>query len=189
MVQTPMPNGQKVSFVFRYVSLDPVLKPGDITPNERDSIIGAGVPLLLVQHCRYPGWIANAVNGTQNGNAAGLDAQAVGYPPGAMLFVDLEGVGDVGGPVDEYITAWAYAVQAYGFKPGLYQGYSCGIAPAVLAQHIEYGGFWSDFGDRQNPVGFVCKQFAQVMHCGMPVDPDKCYADSLGRTLVGMAAA
>lgn len=179
---------QPISFIFRYVSLYAPLRGGDIDPVERDAILACEVPLLLVQHVNYPGWTATAVNGTQHGNAAGQDATQVGYPSGAMLFVDLEGVKNLGGSVDEYITCWAYAVQAYGFVPGLYQGYSCGIDPGVLAQHTEYGGFWSDFGQRTNPIGFMCKQRPQISHCGIGIDPDQCYPDSLNRSLVGMTS-
>ncbi len=189
VLTTPLPNWQAIKFIFRYVSLSQPYYKVDIDAEERDAILACDVPLLLVQHVRYPGWIANAVNGTNQGNVAAEHAASVGYPAGAMLFVDLEGVGDVGGPVDEYVTTWAYAVQAVGFVPGLYQGYSCGIDPGTLAQHTEFGGFWSDFGDRKNPLNFVCKQYPQVMHCGIGVDPDQCYPDTLGRTLVGMKAS
>ena len=187
VVNTPMPNGQAIKFLFRYVSLSAPLRAGDIDPGERDSILGTGIPLILVQHVEYPSWIASAANGTEHGNAAGEDAKQIQYPAGAHVFLDLEGVKNVGGPVDEYVTCWAYAVQAYGFSPALYVGYACGITPDILAQHTEFTGFWSDFGPRTLPSpGFMCKQFAQVMHCNVPVDPDKCYADMLGRTLIGM---
>lgn len=191
VLTTPMAvNGgaQPIGFIFRYVSLYAPTRPGDIDPVERDAILASETPLLLVQHVNYPGWTATAVNGTQHGNAAGADATAVGYPAGCHLFVDLEGVKNLGGSVDEYITTWAYAVQAFGYVPGLYQGYSCGIDPGVLAQHTEYGGFWSDFGARVNPIGFMCKQYAQISHCGIGIDPDTCKADTLGRQLVGMTA-
>jgi len=189
MVATPLPNGQKVSFIFRYVSLNPTLWPGDIDPIERDSILGQGVPLLLVQHVNYPGWTASGWNGAAHGNQAGLNAKQIDYPAGAMIFVDMEGIADSGGPVYEYLQAWAEAVAGFGYVPAMYQGYACGMTPDLLAQHTEIGGWWSDFGARPNPtgVGFMCKQFAQVMHCNVPVDPDKCYADMLGRTLVGMS--
>lgn len=188
-VATPLPNGQRIGFVFRYVSLSSPYYKVDIDTVERDEILSTGATLLLVQHVRLPSWIATAALGAQQGNVAGEHAKSIGYPDGAMLFVDLEGVGDVGGPVDEYITSWAYSVQAYNLIPCLYQGYACGIDPLTLSQHTEYGGFWSDFGPRTNPVGFMCKQHPQVSHCGIGVDPDECFADSLGRTLVGMSLA
>lgn len=189
-VATPLPNGQ-VSFIFRYVSLSQPFYKVDIDPAERDEILATGATLLLVQHVAYPFWQASAALGAQHGNIAGLHAQSIEYPAGAMLFVDMEGIANTGGPVDEYLTAWAYAVQGFGITPCMYDGYACGIDPSTLAQHIELGGFWSDFGSRVPPpgVGFMCKQFPEVSHCGIPAGPDQCYPDSLGRTLVGMRAA
>lgn len=166
-----------IKFVFRYVSLSAPFGRGDITVAERDAILGAGLALGLVQHVNWPGWVANAANGAQHGEAAVAHAQSIGYPQACAIGLDMEGVADSGQPVLDYVIAWAAAVHAAGYTVLLYNGYACGLTPDQLAQlkkdgHV--GAFWKDFGPRKPPTGYAFSlvQMTQQTMVGQPCDPD-----------------
>jgi len=186
-------NGQPIKFVFRYVSLG-APSPADITVAERDAILASGLALGLVQHVNYPGWVASQENGAAHGAAAAAHATLVGYAPNAMLAVDMEGVKDVGQPVIDYVTAWAKAVHAAGFRVLLYVGYCCGISPQQLAALRSAGvvdAFWADYGPRAEPpgFGFIVKQHAQTTIAGICVDPDECFGHDDSNQWIGLMAA
>lgn len=163
--------------LWRYVSLG-APSPADITPDERDAILGAGWLLGLVQHVQYPSWHADPASGLAHGKAAVAHAQLVGYPPGCHLAVDMEGLGDEGAPVMGYVVSWADTVHAAGYRVLMYVGYLDGLPDAVVRALVEGGyvdAFWSDFGPRALPMGlgFAIKQHAETTVAGIQVDPDE----------------
>jgi Domain of unknown function (DUF1906) len=175
------PSGQirQVLFLFRYVPLSGV-SLGDITVAERDVILGAGWLLGLVQHVLRPSWQADATMGTQHALAAVQAAQAVGYPAGCALGLDMEGLGDSGAPVEAYVQGWSTVVRAGGYKTLLYVGYDDGLTAAQTLAIADYvDAWWSDFGPRSlpPPLQFSLKQSAQTTVAGIGVDPDQCLRD------------
>lgn len=181
--------GQRVRGVFRYVGLHQPVPGYDIDPQERDAILGAGLLLGLVQHCRNPGWTASGPLGQLDGTAAAHCAMIAGYEPGAHLALDLEGLANVGQPVIDHCEAWAGAVLHAGWTPLLYVGYACGLTPDQLWGLPSFHLYWSDFGQRYvTNRGFALKQSPQVTIAGVPVDPNVASVDALGGVLQLMAA-
>ena len=62
--------------------------------------------------------------GGSYGQAAALNAAAIGLPMGVSLWLDLEGVASYATAANTiaYVNAWAGEVAAAGFVPGLYVG-------------------------------------------------------------------
>lgn len=188
LTRAPLPNGNPIKFIFRYVSLGSP-SPGDITPQERDAILSSGLYLLLVQHVQFPGWTATVSNGQAHGEAAAGHAESVGYPPGAHLALDMEGLGNNGFTVADSIAAWCKPVIDAGFLPLLYVGYACGLTPKALYDLPDVHRYWKDAGPRSvDTRGFCCIQYPEVTVAGIRIDPDKHQADHLGGTLMGMSS-
>lgn len=178
--RAPYP-GQPMLFVFRYVPLSGT-SLGDITIAERDAILAAGWLLGLVQHVLKPSWQADATMGTQHALAAVQAAQAVDYPSGCALGLDMEGLGDAGAPVEAYIQGWSTVVRAAGYKVLLYVGYDDGLTEVQTLAIADYvDAWWSDFGPRSlpPPLQFAIKQHAQTKVAGIDVDPDQCLLDGI----------
>jgi Domain of unknown function (DUF1906) len=172
--------------VKRYVSLG-TPSPADITVVERDAIFAAGwLGLGLVQHVEMPHWIATPQNGQAHGAAAVAHAQLIGYPKGCHIGVDIEGLGNAGAPVQEYVTGWAQEVNGAGYLTLPYDGYDDGMSDAVklalsYAGLVRPGDWWSDYGPRVLPTGlsWLLKQHSQVTMAGTPVDPDEVLVDNV----------
>lgn len=169
--------GHPMLALWRYVSLG-APSPADITPAERDAILGTGWLLGLVQHVQYPSWQADAASGLAHGKSAVAHAQLVGYPAGSHIGLDMEGLGNAGAPVMGYVVAWADTVHAAGYRVLLYVGYLDGLPDALVTALAEGGyvdAWWSDFGPRALPqgLGFAMKQHAQNTVAGIGVDPDE----------------
>ena len=123
--------GQTIDFVARYVSIGPAA-PGDITSQELEAILGAGLALLLVQHVRRPGWVPSDAQGAVDGGHAAQSASAAGYPQTAHIAFDLEGVapGTSADVVIAHANAWSAAVVAAGYQAMLYVGYNAVLTPS-----------------------------------------------------------
>src|SRR2546421_12857929 len=121
-------------FCVRYVRRQTV-HDFDLTPDEADGLIGAGLGLMVVQHVESEtAWTPTAAKGAANGDVAATEAQQIGVPPGGMVWWDLEGV-TVGTPaaqVIDYCNQWHAAVAGAGYVPGLYVGFHCGLDATQL---------------------------------------------------------
>jgi hypothetical protein len=177
--------GQTIEFVARYVSIG-AAAPGDITPQELETILGAGLALLLVQHVRLPGWVPSGAQGAMDGGHAAESATAAGYPQTAHIVLDLEGVapGTSADAVIGHANAWSAAVVAAGYQAMLYVGYNAILTPQQLYDLPDFNRYWSDFGERQVAVrGFCMKQLSGTTELpGVPfgIDPDRIMADAKG---------
>jgi hypothetical protein len=172
--------------IWRYVSLG-LPSQRDITAAERDAIFAAGWQGLgLVQHVEFPHWIASPQNGQEHGAAAVAHAKLVGYPVGCHIGVDIEGLGNAGAPVRQYLAGWASEVNGAGYLTLPYDGYDDGMpndvkVSLVSAGFIRFGDWWSDFGPRNLPSGlaWAMKQHMQTTIGGVEVDPDEILVDDV----------
>jgi hypothetical protein len=183
--------GHPLTFVWRYVHFAPP-PTHDLTRLETAAILDAGLTLLVVQHCRNPGWTASEHLGDSDGAWAVRNAVAAGYPPGMGLCVamDLEGLANSGEPVIAHCEAWATRVRVDGYRPVLYVGYDCGLTPVQLYELPSFDRYWSDLADRHVPTrGTCCLQHAQTAIAKVQVDPDSAHPDLLGGTLTGLTRA
>lgn len=176
-------------FALRYV---PRTIPGhsyDLSAAEKAIIHHAGLALMIVQHVEKdeaPGWEPTVDKGAAYGYAAGEAARAVGYAPGATLWLDLEGVNarvDTA-TVIAYANNWHGAVKAAGFSPGVYVGFSSRISAQDLYRRLRFDRYWSAYNlnaDEHPAVRDVCmKQSKQVTVGGVTLDPDEMVMDRLG---------
>jgi hypothetical protein len=187
--------GSAIEFIARYVSLG-APSPGDITGDEVNAILAAGLALLLVQHVRNPGWTPSGAQGTSDGQHAAAHASSVGYAAGAHLVMDLEGVaaGTPAQAVIDHVNGWASAVIQAGYQAMLYVGYEAILTPQQLYEALpDIHRYWSDFGNRSVATrGFCMKQVSGTTHlAGVPfgIDPDQITADAKGDRPTWMEAS
>jgi hypothetical protein len=140
-------------FVIRYLSLEATEQAGDLSTEEAQAILGAGLGLMAVQRVSEPGWRPTAHSGEEYGANAASNAHRVGLPAGMNLWLDLEGMnsGSPAGEVSAYCNAWFEQAAAAGYVPGLYVGAGAILNSEQLdALNVNY--FWksgSSAGSRQ----------------------------------------
>lgn len=119
----------------------------DITRDEIANLIGGGLGVMLVQH--FPGeqWHPMESLGTAWGGAAANFADKAGYPKGAVLWCDLEGVaGEVSASVIiKYVNKWYDAVRLAGHEPGLYLGYGNGLTAEQVYWKTKFRRYWAAY--------------------------------------------
>ncbi|MES2179250.1 MAG: glycoside hydrolase domain-containing protein [Gemmatimonadota bacterium] len=133
-------------FVIRYVRRT-TAHPFDISADELQTLHAAGLAVMLVQHVAAPGWEPTAALGSEYGATAAAEAAAAGYPEGASLWCDLEGVA-TNAPAEDVVAfcnAWYDATNQAGFRPGLYVGDCCGLTPSQLYEELQFSSFWSAY--------------------------------------------
>ena len=170
--------------VVRYVPHVGAAGRGDITACEAATICqGTGLGLLLVQHVRLPNWQPTNCSGHDDGMAAASRALGIGYPLGAHLFVDLEGIAGPGVATSVYTEAWAQAVVDAGYLAGAYVGYGVPLNADQFYALKHVTSYWCDAGPRHVAVrGFAMKQHPEVTIGGMLFDPNDVFADGKGET-------
>ncbi len=166
---------------FRYVPHVGAAGAGDITAAEVERIMRRKKGLGLVQHVRVPPWNPARFSGHDDAMAAVSRAYAVGYPKGAHIFADLEGIEGTG--TKTWANDWADAIVSEGYRAGTYVGYSVPLTPEELYKLHRMTSYWSDAGTRQVAVrGFALKQKAQIFIGGVAFDPDIVTVDHKGET-------
>lgn len=197
--------GVGIAGIGRYCSISQPNLSSDISPAELEDICrGAGLGCWLVQHVRYgvgsaqspEGWTPSEQLGTLDGLVARRHAALAGYPAGAHLALDLEGVNPKtpAEQVSAHCVSWGMAVEDGATSattpsyPGLlYDGYSADLSPEQLWELPAFRLYWSDFGSRTLPNrGFVMKQIEEnVVIAGVKCDVNLVLeADALGGQLV-----
>jgi hypothetical protein len=136
-------------FVVRYVRRS-ANHAYDITASELLGLLQAGLGVMLVQHVAPPNWQPIAANGKGYAAIAVDHAQKVGYPLGATLWCDLEGVASREWPpmapdVIGYCNAWCDRASSGGYIPGLYVGDSCGLTALQLYRELRFQEYWSAY--------------------------------------------
>lgn len=173
------------SFAVRYVPFGGSSTGGwDVTRHEVEHILAAGMVLMLVQRCRVANWTPSALRGKGDGERAADYALALGYPAGATIWCDLEGV-SLGVPPDEtigHVNAWSTAVSAVGYSPGLYVGWQCGLTSAQLYHRLGLARYWRSASavPEVQMRGYCMRQSVEQIVAGLRVDMDTIQADHLG---------
>lgn len=191
IVSTPLPNGQPIEFIIRYVFFRYPGPVSDLTAAEAKaiwackSLKGNPIGLSVVVHPRLPKW--NSVNadlGTADMDAAIKACIAAGYDPSCirpdagppLISPDIEGVLSDGPSSAAYLNAACVRIVAASARPGPYMGYQTKLTAADLAACPGNPLWWADFqslpAHPQPPTPWALHQAPQVSHCGVPVDPD-----------------
>lgn len=175
-------------FAVRYVGRLQPQAAHDLTSEERDIIHGAGLALMVVQHVerdQAPGWEPTIDKGAVYGHNAAELARMAGVLPGTTLWLDLEGVSREVDPqiVIGYCNNWHRAVQAMGYHPGIYVGWSSRLTARQLYQ-LRFDRYWAAYNlnsDEHPATRDVCmKQGIQVTIAGVELDPNQIITDQLG---------
>lgn len=126
-----------------------------ITREEAEGILAAGLSLMLVQEGR--GWKETrptAALGKRDGEAGVAHALELGYPAGANLWLDIEGITNpevTASDVIAYAEAWHAAVER-SFVPGYYVG-PVGKLDAAQLGALPFEHFWKSGTKVPVPAG------------------------------------
>ncbi len=184
--------GQGYVFCVRYLSRTQGQAPADLSANEANAILAAGLALMSVQHVRAEGWSPTAALGQQDGANAGYNAAEIGFPAGVNVWCDLEGVNaaSVASDVIGYCNAWFDGVAAAGYVPGLYVGANC-ILDGQQIYDLKYQHYWKSLS--RVPVlparGYQLIQtlVPQAVN-GIGIDQDVAQTDSEGGQALWLTA-
>jgi hypothetical protein len=179
-------------YAVRYVRRDKAHPGKDLTADEAESLLEAGLGLMVVQYVESEtAWVPNADKGAGNGKIAAEECARIGLPAGVSVWCDLEGV-EQGTPamdVIEYCSEWHEAVARAGYLPGLYVGWRCGLTPEQLYLELRFTNYWAAYNlnaDEEPAVrGVQMKQVAATLEdrpagVGIEFDTDVVRADRLG---------
>ena len=182
---------QGYRFCIRYLSRVAAQGYSDLTPQEAQGILAAGLALAPVQHPRDPGWAPTADLGASDGVAAAYHAFVLGFPAGINVWCDLEGVADgtAAAQVVAYGNSWYDAVAAAGYLPGLYVG-----ADAILdgqgLYDLKFSHYWKSLSDVPQVAvrGYQMIQSNEHTVNGISIDDDRTQNDASGGAVVWLAA-
>ncbi|MCC6554453.1 MAG: DUF1906 domain-containing protein [Polyangiaceae bacterium] len=176
-----------LGFCARYLALSPRDVGAALTAGEAQGILQAALALVLVQHGRQS--LLSAGQGTADGSFAAESAARLGAPPGMNIFCDLEGVSHFGPQaVIDYGNAWAAAVTACGYAPGLYVGAGTGLTGDQLYHELLFEHYWRSM----SRVPDIPRRGYQMLQlypgnqevCGVNVDIDVTQHDYKGGTVL-----
>lgn len=184
-------------YAARYLLHAENSKANHITRAEAEGILSAGLALILVQEGR--GWktaIPNAELGRHDGKLAVAEAQKLGYPPGAVVFLDVESVRAPGSNAQDVIsfaTAWHEEVKDV-YATGYYVGPSGKLDAAQLGS-LPFDHFWKSGTRVPTPAG---RGYQLTQHryakrgensvAGVGIDYDITQADARGVQLPWLAS-
>jgi hypothetical protein len=170
--------------VARYLPLPGNDASQDIDATELLELTAANLQCLLVQHVRKPPWLPIAHDGAADAAHAVEHARAAGYPDGAHIFCDFEGVAGSPAIAFAFLDRWSIAVVDAGYRAGLYVGYSALLSPQQLFDLEHMTSYWSDSGPRTVAQrGFAIKQAQPEFTLdGVRFDRDIVTPDAFGET-------
>ena len=132
-------------FVVRYIGRgDGSSNYVDLSQEEGQIIIDAGLGLGVVQHPLAEGWHPTHDLGARFGSAAARLAGDAGLPSGVTVWLDLEGVasGTSAQQVTDYCNSWFNEVAAVGYVPGVYVGANPGLSADQLYWDLRMKSYW-----------------------------------------------
>jgi hypothetical protein len=162
----------------------------DLTRDEADGILRAGLALMAVQHVAR-GWLPSEHLGLLHGSAAASNAKRVGFPSGVNVWCDLEGIGFSIDPeaTMAYCSNWYRTVKGAGFVPGLYVGASCALTTQQLYA-LPFQHYWQSESEVPTPArrGYQLIQLRESMLInGLPIDQDITRPDTFGGQVLWLA--
>jgi hypothetical protein len=182
MFRTPLgTTGETPKALCGYVPLPgAVPSKWDMTGPRLRVACDIGWVVWLVQHCRGGSWVASEEQGAADGQHAAEYAAAQGYPDDAHLGADDEAVRNPGPDAFRHFTAWCSKPR----NPLLYEGFAPGMTPGQLYEIPTVKAYWGAYGPwNVTRRGVLARQGRTIMHCGIPVDPDRIAPDNLGGVL------
>jgi hypothetical protein len=186
-------------FCVRYVSRNSAGRAAnasngtpDLSAGEAQTILDAGLALMVVQHCPSPGWSPTGALGEEYGqNAATYTADAE-IPPGVNVFLDLEGIapGTAHSNIIAYANQWFAAVQTGGYVPGVYVGFNVFLSPDELFLDLTTQHYWRADGNIPNISHRGYQLIQHIQNAGTPseFDRDVTQDDALGDAVLWLTS-
>jgi hypothetical protein len=132
-------------FIVRYIGRGDGSKNFvDLSQEEGQAIVDAGLGLCVVQHPLAEGWSPTGALGQRFGAAAARLAGGAGLPIGVNVWLDLEGVakGTQAQDVIDYCNEWYDEVSAVGYLPGVYIGANPGLSADEIYWDLSMKSYW-----------------------------------------------
>ncbi len=111
---------------------------------KRASLAQAGwgvVPIFVGQQVIPPGSLdPSAATGATDGASAASLTASEGFPPGSVVYLDLENGPPLQSPQTDYVQAWCTAVSDAGFQPGIYCSH---LMAADVAGLVPNAAIWA----------------------------------------------
>jgi hypothetical protein len=167
-------------FVCRYVWRESHNK-FDLSYNEADLILDAGLHLVIVQHVhpdseKPSGWTPTEALGLRYGDTAVMHAELIGLPAGPNVFVDWEGVARQT-PKQvcvDFNNNWHSRLAAAGYVPGMYVGFGAVLNASELYRLLRTTHYWGAYNVQTKPSlrGYQIQQGEQPRErpAGVPRD-------------------
>ena len=177
--------------IYRYAPLPQNGSIMDLSPGELQRILRAGLQCGLVQHPRSPQWNDLTKHVAADDALSAVNwATHCGYPPGAHICLDFEGLRGADGELASVNTpavciawanAWAAAIVSTGYRAQLYVGYDVALSPEDLYGLHGVDSYWSDAGHRVVATrGCAMSQGPERIIHGVKFDGDVLAPDLLG---------
>jgi len=180
-------------FCVRYVGRTQMASH-DLTAAEAQTLLGAGLALMPVQHVQAGEWAASGSLGAEYGANAAQFVTAIGFPPGVNVWLDLESVSTSSAAADvvAYCNNWYDAVAGAGYTPGIYVGWQPMLSNSQLYSALKFKHYWGAYNvDAVIPQrGWVMKQTpAHTQVAGIDHDDNITHVDGLGGQVIWLAPA
>lgn len=151
----------------------------------------AGLGFALFQGYWAPAF-QDPAQATTRAAYAVAQADAIGYPHGAAIFLDWESAAVSATAGIDWINAWAAEVVRAGFAAGLYVGVPQPLNATELYQALpNVHLYWRSLSGSTVGVatrGYAVVQSSRTPLAGVSVDADVSASDHLGGHLIGAAA-
>lgn len=162
---------------------------GDISQQELEVILSAGLAFMPVQHVRPSGWQPTPNMGMGDAAWAINYMHKIGLPKGISVWSDMEGIG--GGDSIGYENAWAKEIKDAGYIPGTYVGPGWNITPYQLYHDLTVRAYWQS-ASSSAPIpeirGSQMFQHLPSKEAGIWIDKDGIIEDSLGGLPIWLTA-
>ncbi len=173
-------------FCVRYISRADFVSEetegaGSLSAAEAKAILGAGLALMPVQYAKL-GYQPSAAGGAQLGANAAKNATKLGIPEGCTVWCDAEAFAADASTNDAvaFVNAWHEAVDAGGYRPGIYVGPNSKLTTAVLYSELKFQSYWksASYVGNVNTRGYQMMQSLHQKIHGITVDFDVTAIDS-----------
>jgi hypothetical protein len=167
----------------RTVTVDAAPDPTDVTAQEVQAFMAAGLGLMLYQRPRAPGWIPSAALGRTDAAVFVAKAARAGYLAGGSTWDDLEGIGAGAAATVAYANEKAEGLKAGKYAPGAYVGDDVPLTGDELFRELLVAAYWRSVSDVPDVAvrGYALVQVAEdVSVAGTVVDVSVARADEFG---------
>src|SRR5262245_305728 len=174
------------TFAVRYLSRKANPPAKDLTADEFNIILDAGLAVMAVQHVAPSGWTPSDTLGVEHGGNAAAHARAVGMPEKSSVWLDLEGIakGTSANEVVAYCNAWFKEVESAGYTTGVYVGADSILSADDLYLRLKTKHYWKSGSDVPDiPHRGYCMVQHIIPHDkvgGVAIDRNVTFVDAFG---------